>query len=68
MTIFSKHEREQILEEFRASRKTGTEFCKERGIKVATFYSWRKSQKQKRKSEFVKINRHLGGQEPSSSQ
>lgn len=61
MKIFSKHERQALLAEFRTSGKAGTEFCREKGIKVATFYNWRKSEKQTRKSEFVKINNHLDG-------
>ena len=63
MNTFSKEEREALMTEFQASGLTGADFCKLKGIKKTTFYSWkqieRKANLPKQNKDFIKVNHHL---------
>ena len=55
---YSIEDRERIIEEHKRSGLSKIDFCKERGIKLTTFYGWTKKKrsfkKQKKKKSFFK--------------
>jgi hypothetical protein len=46
---------ERHLEEQRRSGKSAVEYCRERGISIGKFYSWRKRNQQNAPSGFARV-------------
>jgi hypothetical protein len=57
MQTQSRQKKQQIIQDWKTSKKSGKQYCIENNIKPSTFYSWLKSEKKESNKEpgFVQV-------------